>query len=321
MRTKSHNKAKSLHTVQEVSNTNTFFISRITQRSFIKSIIPPLQLPQLPQIQVPAPLTGRVVARKVIKATQLKTQESVHENEIKQQQSIFKLVASAEFKNIITEEKSKKEEDKNFTLDGPLEFKKEWRNKIFMKNPNIEESFDQIDENLNMKMFLKKIRQIITTSHIQHDDIHTNENSFLSDKFKTQMTSPRFTFTNHLSTIQFQNQATQLQKAGTIVSQVLEAIEEKNAEIQPLPQNNRRKLTISVCSPENEVGIFSFSIPDYGQRLQENDEIQEYSDKPKHVLKQALQFVSKYKFIVDHLITQENDNEVFEIYSQDCWNN
>ncbi|CAD8121969.1 unnamed protein product [Paramecium sonneborni] len=292
MRTKNHNKAKSLHTIQEVSNTKTFFINRITQRSFIKTIIPPLPLTLLPQIQVPAPLTGRVVARKVIKATQLKTQESVPENEIKQQQSIFKLVASAEFKNIITEEKSKKEDDKNFILDGPLEFKKEWRSKIFQVNPNLEESFNQIDDNINIQIFLKKIRQIITTSHILHNDIHTNENSFLSDKFKTQLTSPRFTFTNHLSTIQFQNQPTQLQKAGTIVQQVLEAIEEKKAEIQPLPQNNRRKLTISVFSPENQVGIFSFSIPDYGQRLQEQDEIQEYTDKPKHVLKQALQFIS-----------------------------
>ncbi|CAD8112870.1 unnamed protein product [Paramecium primaurelia] len=292
MRTKSHNKAKSLHTVQEVSNTKTFFISRITQRSFIKSIVPPLSLPQVPQIQVPAPLTGRVVARKVIKATQLKTQESVPDSEIKQQQSIFKLVASAEFKNIITEEKSKKEDDKNFTLDGPLEFKKDWRSKIFTKNPNMENSYSQIDDNMNIQMFMKKIRQIITTSHIQHNDFHTNENSFLSDKFKTQMTSPRFTFTNHLSTIQFQNQPTQLQKAGTIVSQVLEAIEEKKAEIQPIPQNNRRKLTISVFNPENQVGVFSFSIPDYGQRLQEQDEIQEYTDKPKHVLKQALQFIS-----------------------------
>ncbi|CAD8165370.1 unnamed protein product [Paramecium pentaurelia] len=293
MRTKSHNKTKSLHTVLEVSNTKTFFISRITQRSNIKSIIPPLTLPQMTQIQIPPTLTGRVVARKVIKATQLKTQESVPENEIKQQQSIFKLVASAEFKNIITEEKSKKEDDKNFTLDGPLQFKKEWRRKIFIRNHNLQDSYCQINDNLNIQMFLKKIRQIITTSHIQHDDIHTNENSFLSDKFKTQMTSPRFTFTNHLSTIQFQNQATQLQKAGTIVSQVLEAIEEKKAEIlQPLPQNNRRKLTISVCSPENQIGIYSFSIPDYGQRLQEQDEIQEYTDKPKHVLKQALQFIS-----------------------------
>ncbi|CAD8066725.1 unnamed protein product [Paramecium primaurelia] len=291
MRNKGHNKVKSLHTVQEISNTKTFFIGRITQRQFIKNTLSSLPLAQIPQIQVSAPLSGRVVARKILKGTSMKTLESVPDNEMKNQQSIFELIASSQFKNIISKGKSKKDEEKNFTLEGPLKFKDHWRKKIFKQSLNIESQSIQSEDNMNIQIFLKNIRQIITTSHIQHNEIQTNENSFLSDKFKTQMTSPRFTLTNHLSTIQFQNQPTQLYKANSTI--MLDPIEEKKVQLQPTMQINRKKLTISVYNPENQIGVYSFSVPDYCKKLEDvNEEIQEYTDKPKHVLKQALQFIS-----------------------------
>lgn len=68
----------------------------------------------------------------------MKTLESVPDNEIKNQQSIFELIASSQFKNIISEGKLKKDEEKNFTLEGPLKFKDHWRKKIFKQSLNIE---------------------------------------------------------------------------------------------------------------------------------------------------------------------------------------
>ncbi|CAD8156107.1 unnamed protein product [Paramecium octaurelia] len=291
MRSKGHSKVKSLHTVQAVSNTKTFFISRITQRSFVKNALTPLPLEQVPQTQVPTPLSGRIVARKVFKGTQLKTQGSVLENEKKNQQSLFEVIASEKFKNIISEGKLRKEEQTLFTLEGPLIFKDRYRHKIFKQSLNIENQFTQQEDNLNIQMFLKNMRQIITTSHIQHNDIQTNENSFLSDNFKAQMTSPRFTFTNHLSTIQLQNQPTQLYKVGS--TSMLDPIEEKKEQMQPTMQINRKKLTLSVSNPENQIGVYQFNVPDYCKKSEDKiEEVQEYTDKPKHVLKQALQFIS-----------------------------
>ncbi|CAK76125.1 unnamed protein product (macronuclear) [Paramecium tetraurelia] len=322
MRSKGHSKVKSLHTVQEVSNTKTFFISRITQRSFLKNALAPLPLEQSPQIQVPTPLSGRVVARKVFKGTSLKTQGSVLDCEKKNQQSLFQVIASEKFKNIISEGKLRKEEQTLFTLEGPLTFKDRQREKIFKQSLNIENQYMQQEDNQNIQIFLKNMRQIITTSHIQHNDIQTNENSFLSDNFKTQMTSPRFTFTNHLSTIQLQNQPTQLYKVGS--TSLLDPIEEKKEQMkptmQPTMQINKKKLTISVSNPENQIGVYQFNVPDYCKKLEDKiEEVQEYTDKPKHVLKQALQFVSKFDVNIDFLITQKNDIQILQIHFKDYW--
>ncbi|CAD8126568.1 unnamed protein product [Paramecium sonneborni] len=326
MKIKDHHKVKSIHTVQEVSNTKTFFIGRTTQRSFMKNTLPLLPIAQICQIQVPAPLSGRVVSRKLMKGISIKTLGSVGEDETQHQQSLFQLIVSPQFKNIISEEKQKKDEGNHFTLDGPVQFKIECKQKIFKQGMKIGNYLISKEDNVNIKIFLKKIRQIMTTSHIQHNDIHTNENSFLSDKFKTQMTSPRFTFTNHLSTIQYQNQPTSIQKAGSTI--MLDPIEEKKEQLQPTTQINRRILTISVFNPENQVGVYSFSVPDYCViSEQHNEELQVFNDQPKHVLKSALQFItqqtkkntSKFSKSIQKIIgitDQENLNEdVHQFYN------
>lgn len=43
-----HNKAKSLHIVQEIPNSKSCYIGRIPQKSMLKSVLTPLPLAQIP---------------------------------------------------------------------------------------------------------------------------------------------------------------------------------------------------------------------------------------------------------------------------------
>ncbi|KAM3139950.1 hypothetical protein pb186bvf_007981 [Paramecium bursaria] len=280
---KNQSQTKSMHTVVQTNNIQYIVRNRQTLRRLLNPVVvePKTQKQQ----------SSTSISRKQVRTTHFKTQASIMLNpQIDMRKSLFNIVQSAEFK-------SKQESEHptprlcDFTI-GKIEMVQTQtkQERIFSYYPRFKKIQEQ--ENNNSQVFLKKILQVIKSIQARHVDIdYQNDNSFLSDRVKSQMTSPQMTLTGQLSIIPFQNQQTHLRTMGTMAYSLIAAID-KVQEPPTIVQQSKKKINITICQPDQNQIVHQFQAPDYiledtPQDIQIEDPV--YIEKPKYVLKQAIQ--------------------------------